>query len=41
MARVLGVLSSGCEEKDYHTGWWAEDLFAPLQKLEDAGHTVD
>ncbi|MBY0027695.1 type 1 glutamine amidotransferase domain-containing protein [Priestia aryabhattai] len=41
MARVLAVLSSGYEEKDYHTGWWAEELFAPLQKLEDAGHTVD
>lgn len=41
MARVLAVLSSGYEEKDYHTGWWAEELFAPLQKLENAGHTVD
>lgn len=41
MARILAVLSSGYEEKEYKTGWWAEELFAPLLKLEEAGHTVD
>ncbi|MCM3067497.1 hypothetical protein ACTHAL_004213 [Priestia flexa] len=39
MARKLAVLSSGYEEKEYKTGWWAEELFAPLLKLEEAGHT--
>jgi putative intracellular protease/amidase len=43
MAKVLAVLSSGYkdEENDYHTGWWGEELFAPLHLLEEAGHQVD
>ncbi|MCP8615277.1 type 1 glutamine amidotransferase domain-containing protein [Salirhabdus salicampi] len=43
MAKVLAVLSSGYkdEEHDYETGWWGEELFAPLHALEEAGHTVD
>lgn len=43
MARVLAVLSSGYkdEENDYETGWWGEELFAPLQALEQADHSVD
>lgn len=41
MATVLIALSSGYTEGDYHTGWWGEELFAPLKALEDAGHTVD
>jgi putative intracellular protease/amidase len=43
MAKVLAVLSSGYKDKenDYHTGWWGEELFAPLQALEKAGHQVD
>ena len=41
MARVLAVLSSGYTNQNYHTGWWGEELFAPLQALEEAGHVVD
>jgi putative intracellular protease/amidase len=43
MAKVLAVLSSGYkdEENNYETGWWGEELFAPLQALEKAGHVVD
>jgi putative intracellular protease/amidase len=43
MSKVLAVLSSGYkdEENNYHTGWWGEELFAPLQALENAGHQVD
>jgi putative intracellular protease/amidase len=43
MAKVLAVLSSGYkdEENKYETGWWGEELFAPLQALENAGHQVD
>ncbi|WP_088006448.1 type 1 glutamine amidotransferase domain-containing protein [Indiicoccus explosivorum] len=43
MATVLAVLSSGYkdEKNRYETGWWAEELFAPMQILEEAGHRVD
>lgn len=43
MANVLAVLSSGYkdEENNYETGWWGEELFAPLHALEQAGHQVD
>ncbi|WP_110926428.1 type 1 glutamine amidotransferase domain-containing protein [Bacillus massiliglaciei] len=43
MAKVLAVLSSGYkdEENNYSTGWWGEELFAPLEALEKAGHQVD
>ncbi|EDL66462.1 type 1 glutamine amidotransferase domain-containing protein [Bacillus sp. SG-1] len=43
MAKVLAVLSSGYkdEENNYETGWWGEELFAPLEALEKAGHQVD
>lgn len=43
MSKVLAVLSSGYkdEENNYHTGWWGEELFAPLQALENAGNQVD
>lgn len=43
MAKVLAVLSSGYanEEHNYVTGWWAEELFAPLSELEKAGHKVE
>jgi putative intracellular protease/amidase len=43
MSKILAVLSSGYkdEENNYHTGWWGEELFAPLQALENAGHQVD
>lgn len=41
MAKVLAVVSSGYKDKDYHTGWWGEELFAPLKALEEAGHVVD
>ena len=43
MAKVLAVLSSGHkdEENNDETGWWGEELFAPMQILEEAGHQVD
>ncbi|KPV45194.1 type 1 glutamine amidotransferase domain-containing protein [Alicyclobacillus ferrooxydans] len=41
MAKVLAVVSSGYKDTDYHTGWWGEELFAPLKALEEAGHVVD
>ncbi len=43
MAKVLAVLSSGHTDKEnnYETGWWAEELFAPKEILENAGHQVD
>lgn len=43
MAKVLAVLSSGHKdtENNYETGWWAEELFAPKEILEKAGHQVD
>jgi putative intracellular protease/amidase len=43
MAKVLAVLSSGHTdtENNYETGWWAEELFAPMEILEKAGHQVD
>jgi putative intracellular protease/amidase len=43
MAKVLAVLSSGYkdEENKYETGWWGEELFAPMELLEKAGHQVD
>ncbi|MEK4028199.1 MULTISPECIES: type 1 glutamine amidotransferase domain-containing protein [Bacillaceae] len=43
MGKVLAVLSSGYkdEKNNYETGWWGEELFAPLQILENAGHHVD
>lgn len=43
MAKVLAVLSSGYkdEENNYETGWWGEELFAPMQILEKTGHQVD
>jgi putative intracellular protease/amidase len=43
MAKVLAVLSSGYkdEENSYETGWWGEELFAPIDALEKAGHLVD
>jgi putative intracellular protease/amidase len=43
MAKVLAVLSSGYkdEKNDYHTGWWSEELFAPMLLLEEAGHEVE
>lgn len=43
MAKVLAVLSSGHKDEanNYETGWWAEELFAPLELLEKAGHTVE
>lgn len=42
MAKVLAVLSSGYadEENNYVTGWWAEELFAPILALEEEGHVV-
>lgn len=43
MAKVLAVLSSGHKdtENNYETGWWAEELFAPMEILQNAGHQVD
>ncbi|SIS03755.1 Putative intracellular protease/amidase [Peribacillus simplex] len=43
MAKLLAVLSSGYKDEvnNYETGWWAEELFAPLQILEKAGHQID
>lgn len=43
MAKVLAVLSSGHkdEENNYETGWWGEELFAPMEILEKAGHEVE
>jgi putative intracellular protease/amidase len=43
MAKVLAVLSSGFKdvENNYETGWWGEELFAPMELLEKAGHQVD
>ncbi|MBT2690936.1 type 1 glutamine amidotransferase domain-containing protein [Bacillus sp. ISL-47] len=43
MSKILAVLSSGYkdEENNYHTGWWGEELFAPLNALEEAGHQVN
>ncbi|MCH4826352.1 MAG: type 1 glutamine amidotransferase domain-containing protein [Planococcus sp. (in: firmicutes)] len=43
MAKVLAVLSSGHKdtENNYETGWWAEELFAPMEILEKAGHQMD
>ena len=43
MAKVLAVLSSGYkdEKNNYETGWWGEELFAPMELLEKAGHQVD
>ncbi|MCM3122800.1 MULTISPECIES: type 1 glutamine amidotransferase domain-containing protein [unclassified Mesobacillus] len=43
MSKVLAVLSSGYKDdkNNYETGWWGEELFAPMQILEDAGHQVD
>ncbi|KEK23362.1 type 1 glutamine amidotransferase domain-containing protein [Bacillus gaemokensis] len=43
MAKVLAVLSSGYkdEKNNYETGWWAEELFAPMLLLEEAGHRID
>ncbi|OES45660.1 type 1 glutamine amidotransferase domain-containing protein [Domibacillus iocasae] len=43
MAKIIAILSSGHkdEKNNYETGWWAEELFAPLVLLEQAGHTVD
>ena len=43
MAKVLAVLSSGHKdtENNYETGWWAEELFAPMEILERAGHQLD
>ncbi|WP_088034248.1 type 1 glutamine amidotransferase domain-containing protein [Evansella clarkii] len=43
MAKILMVLSSGYndEANEYETGWWGEELFAPLHALEKAGHQVD
>jgi len=43
VAKVLAVLSSGYkdEQNSYETGWWGEELFAPLEALEKAGHQVD
>ncbi|UJF26476.1 type 1 glutamine amidotransferase domain-containing protein [Planococcus sp. 107-1] len=42
MAKVLAVLSNGHvnEEHNYVTGWWAEELFAPVLELEKEGHIV-
>lgn len=42
MARIVAVLSSGYkdDQNNYETGWWAEELFAPLEQLESAGHEV-
>lgn len=42
MAKVLAVLSGGYtdEENNYVTGWWAEELFAPVNELEKEGHSV-
>ena len=42
MAKVLAVLSGGYtdEENNYVTGWWAEELFAPVDELEKEGHSV-
>ncbi|WP_416145445.1 hypothetical protein [Planococcus koreensis] len=39
MAKVLAVLSGGYadEENNYVTGWWAEELFAPVLALEKKG----
>ncbi|WP_077305027.1 type 1 glutamine amidotransferase domain-containing protein [Terribacillus halophilus] len=43
MAKILAVLSSGYKDEanNYETGWWGEELFAPLHALEEAGHQVD
>ncbi|WP_084242878.1 type 1 glutamine amidotransferase domain-containing protein [Planomicrobium okeanokoites] len=43
MAKVLAVLSSGHkdEENNYETGWWGEELFAPMEILEKAGHELE
>lgn len=43
MAKVLAVLSSGHKdtENNYETGWWAEELFAPMEILKNAGHHVE
>lgn len=43
MAKVLAVLSSGHKdtENNYETGWWGEELFAPMEILQNAGHQVE
>ncbi|QHJ72284.1 type 1 glutamine amidotransferase domain-containing protein [Planococcus halotolerans] len=43
MAKVLAVLSSGHNdaENNYETGWWGEELFAPMEILKKAGHEVE
>lgn len=43
MAKVLAVVSSGYKdaENNYETGWWGEELFAPLELLQNAGHQVE
>ncbi|HSJ38608.1 MAG TPA: type 1 glutamine amidotransferase domain-containing protein, partial [Planococcus sp. (in: firmicutes)] len=43
MAKILAVLSSGHKdtENNYETGWWGEELFAPMEILENAGHQMD
>ncbi|MFT9849247.1 type 1 glutamine amidotransferase domain-containing protein [Aneurinibacillus sp. REN35] len=41
MANVLFILSSGYKNSDYETGWWAEELFAPMLAVEEAGHKAD
>ncbi|MGI2327962.1 type 1 glutamine amidotransferase domain-containing protein [Planococcus sp. YIM B11945] len=42
MAKVMAVLSSGYadEKNNYVTGWWAEELFAPILALQKDGHIV-
>lgn len=43
MAKVLAVLSSGYKDaaNNYETGWWGEELFAPMEILEKAGHQME
>lgn len=43
MAKVLAVLSSGYKDEanNYETGWWGEELFAPMEILQNAGHQVE
>ncbi|MCM3791607.1 type 1 glutamine amidotransferase domain-containing protein [Domibacillus indicus] len=43
MAKVLAILSSGFKDakNNYETGWWGEELFAPMELLEKAGHQVN
>ncbi|MBN6187182.1 type 1 glutamine amidotransferase domain-containing protein [Aneurinibacillus sp. BA2021] len=41
MANVLFIVSSGYKNADYETGWWAEELFAPMLAVEGAGHKAD